>query len=64
AEVRAAIGLAAGLFCVSLVFRTIDRTICGAFPLGTHFVWHMLNAVVLFVLLRAAILFKPRGSVA
>jgi hypothetical protein len=64
AEVRPAIGLAATVFCVSLAFRTIDRAICGAFPLGTHFIWHVLNAVVLFVLLRTAIWFKPRGDVA
>jgi hypothetical protein len=64
AQVRPAIALAAGVFCVSLVFRTIDRAICGAFPLGTHFIWHVLNAVVLFVLLRTAIRFKPKEGVA
>ncbi len=24
-------------------------------PVGTHFIWHMLNAVLLYLLLRAAI---------
>src|SRR5262249_61672034 len=57
APVRPAIALAAGVFCVSLTFRTIDRAICGAFPLGTHFIWHLLNAIVLFALLRSAIWF-------
>jgi hypothetical protein len=46
---------AAALFTLSLVFRTIDRGVCTGFPLGTHFVWHLLNAVVLFFLLRTAI---------
>ena len=54
-KVRPAIWLASILFVVSLAFRTMDQAICTAFPLGTHFVWHLLNAAVLFVLLDAAI---------
>jgi hypothetical protein len=60
ARVRTAVGLATLTFIVSLAFRTVDRTVCGTFPLGTHFIWHLLNAVVLFVLLRAAIWFDPK----
>jgi hypothetical protein len=51
-----ALAAAALLFAISLVFRTIDRAICPAFPLGAHLLWHMLNACVLWLLLRAAIL--------
>lgn len=42
-------GLAAGalLLAVSLVFRTIDEAVCGGLPVGTHFLWHLLNAVML-----------------
>jgi hypothetical protein len=47
--------LAAAVFLVSLVFRTIDRAVCGGFPIGTHFIWHLLNAGVLYILLRTAI---------
>lgn len=43
---------ATGLFAVSLALRTVDAALCEAFPLGTHFAWHLLNAVVLFVLAR------------
>ena len=39
--------VAAGLFFVSLTFRTLDQPLCAAWPLGTHFVWHGLNAVLL-----------------
>lgn len=39
------------LWTISLVFRTIDLPLCPAFPLGTHFVWHLLNAVVLYRLI-------------
>lgn len=52
---RRPILLAAALFAVSVVFRSIDQAVCAAFPLGTHFIWHLLNAVVLFILLQTAI---------
>jgi len=41
------------LFAVSLSFRTADMAICDAFPLGTHFLWHTLNGVLLGFLLVA-----------
>jgi hypothetical protein len=62
ARVRPAVALAAAIFTVSLAFRTVDQAICGAFPLGTHFIWHLLNAAVLFVLLNAAIATGPRPA--
>ncbi len=37
----------AGLLLVSLFFRSIDMAVCDSFPLGTHFLWHILNAVML-----------------
>lgn len=40
---------AAGVFAVSLFFRTIDAVVCPYFPLGTHFLWHLLNPVVLYL---------------
>jgi hypothetical protein len=51
---RRGLGLAVMLFTLSLALRTIDLTACEEFPLGTHFLWHLLNAAVLYVLLRAA----------
>ena len=42
---RLAVG--AGVILVSLFFRTIDAPLCPAFPLGTHFIWHLLNALAL-----------------
>lgn len=47
--------LASGVFTASLVFRTIDGAICAALPIGTHFLWHVCNAVVLYLLLAALI---------
>ncbi|HZD91371.1 MAG TPA: ceramidase domain-containing protein [Pseudolabrys sp.] len=46
---------AGGTLAVSLVFRSLDMAVCPAFPLGTHFLWHILNAIVLYLLLRAAL---------
>ncbi|MBL8905285.1 MAG: ceramidase domain-containing protein [Rhizobiales bacterium] len=45
---------AAITFAFSLAFRTADRVVCHAVPTGTHFVWHLLNALVLGLYLEAA----------
>jgi hypothetical protein len=47
--------IAAGLFTASFFLRSIDLAVCRFFPFGTHFIWHCLNAAVLYVLLRPAI---------
>jgi hypothetical protein len=54
--------LAAGLFAVSLAFRTADLPLCAVLPLGTHFVWHILNAVVLFSLTRTMMIHGKRAA--
>ena len=48
---------AAAVFVLSFAFRTLDNPICGTFPLGTHFMWHILNAVLLYLLVRTGILY-------
>jgi hypothetical protein len=55
---------ATALFALSLALRTIDRTglVCGAHQIGTHWAWHTLNAVVLYLLLRALIDNPPAAS--
>jgi hypothetical protein len=42
-------GLAIGatILVVSLTARTVDEPLCTAIPMGTHFLWHLLNAVML-----------------
>ena len=40
---------ATALFVIALVFRSIDLAVCDVLPLGTHFVWHSLNALVMFL---------------
>ncbi|MBL6751152.1 MAG: hypothetical protein ISP90_11550 [Nevskia sp.] len=41
------LGAAAAVFVVSLALRTGDRAWCAALPLGTHWLWHSLNALTL-----------------
>lgn len=45
----AARGLAigAGILIVSLVFRTVDEALCDLVSIGTHFLWHTLNGIML-----------------
>ncbi len=57
-------GMALGalILSVSLVFRSLDLALCGGWPLGTHFLWHLLNAAMLgwmIELLRRAMLAGP-----
>jgi hypothetical protein len=53
--------LAAGaVFAVSLILRTVDFEVCGVTSMmgrarGTHALWHIANALLLYLLLLAAI---------
>ena len=60
------IGLAALVFLASMTFRTLDLELCnrirlGDLAVGTHFLWHVLNALTLYLLLRAAIRYGSSG---
>lgn len=46
-EVAKGLAIGAGVLVVSLMFRTLDGPLCGANPLGLHFIWHLLNAAML-----------------
>lgn len=39
--------IGAGILVVSLSFRSLDELVCSIFPIGTHFMWHILNALML-----------------
>lgn len=41
------LGVGAALLVLSLIFRSLDQELCDVWPMGTHFLWHILNAVVL-----------------
>ncbi len=48
------------VFLASLTFRTMDEPLCAHLAFGTHFLWHVLNGVVLFLLIRVLILQRAR----
>ena len=39
--------IGATILCLSIVFRIIDEPLCSIVSVGTHFVWHILNAIML-----------------
>ena len=43
------------MFAVSLVLRTLDGPLCDQVSVGTHFLWHCANAVVLFIVSYAVV---------
>jgi hypothetical protein len=51
---------ATAIFAISLTLRSLDLALCGKFliedqKVGTHAAWHVLNALALFLLLRASL---------
>ncbi len=44
------------VFLFSFTARTLDTAVCPVLPIGTHFLWHLLNATLLYILMRAAIM--------
>jgi len=54
------LSLASTIFFVSLIFRTADQVLCSLVPIGTHFIWHILNGLVLALYLEAAIRYGGR----
>ena len=41
------LAIGAGILIASLTARTLDMPLCEVWPLGTHWLWHVLNAVML-----------------
>ncbi len=51
---------AVGVFAVAIAVRTVDLPLCRVWPTGTHFLWHLLTAWVLY--LAATAVLAPRGA--
>lgn len=51
--------VAFAVFTLSLICRTLDSLICPYFPIGLHFLWHILTAILVYLLARALILNLP-----
>ena len=39
--------IGAAILCLSIISRTVDEPLCSILSVGTHFVWHILNAIML-----------------
>jgi hypothetical protein len=50
------------VFLLSFAARVLDAKICSSFPLGTHFLWHLLNALLLFLLVQIIVLHEPQRA--
>jgi hypothetical protein len=55
AEERYSLVVAGGVYGLALFFRTIDEEVCPSLPIGTHFLWHSLNGVVVYLAMRSVI---------
>ena len=56
-------GLAAGagILILSLAARTLDTPLCPRFPPGTHWLWHLLNALMLAWMIEVWRRHRPAG---
>lgn len=46
-QVARGLAIGAAILILSITFRSLDLPVCGQFPVGTHFMWHILNAIML-----------------
>lgn len=53
---------AAGVFLLSFAARTLDMPLCNMLSIGTHYLWHIFNAIVLYLLVRTLVLHAPREA--
>lgn len=47
---------ASGIFAAALLFRSLDEWACPHVPMGTHFLWHLLNGLLLYLTMKVVIL--------
>ncbi|NOR70727.1 MAG: hypothetical protein GQ532_13710 [Methylomarinum sp.] len=47
---------ALAVFSLALVLRTLDNMLCPYFPIGTHFLWHIFNGILVYFLSLALML--------
>lgn len=45
--------LALAGFSSSICFRTLDERVCTYFAHGTHFMWHLCNAIVIYLVIQS-----------
>ena len=60
-EARFSLLSGAGTFLGALYFRTIDNSICSIWPYGTHFLWHILVAITIYLTMRGLLFNRPQS---
>lgn len=53
------IGAALAVFLVSLTARTLDPAVCARWPVGLHWVWHLMNGLLIGLVLQIVIRARP-----
>jgi hypothetical protein len=56
ARARVALLAASAVLAAALAFRSVDHALCTVFPVGTHFIWHLLAPLALVLLVRGLFL--------
>jgi hypothetical protein len=51
--------LAAFIFSISLTLRIFDEILCSNIIIGTHWIWHILNSLTLYIIIKIFIENKP-----
>ncbi len=49
------IGAALAVFLVSLTARTLDHAVCDRWPVGVHWIWHLMNGLLIGLVLQIVI---------
>ncbi len=47
---------ATALFIVAVFFRSIDQAVCTTIPIGSHFLWHLLNGLIMYLITKSLLL--------
>jgi len=56
------LALAAGLLLLAVSVRSVDAAVCERFALGTHFLWHLLVAAVIYLSVNALVAVPPQHA--
>ena len=47
------------LYILAITFRSVDNLVCPYFSIGTHFLWHILNATAAYFAIKTLLEIKP-----
>jgi len=54
--------IGAGILSLSITLRSVDEILCDAIPIGTHFLWHCLNGLMLGYMIHVYITHMLAGA--